>query len=164
MPTIWITGLPGSGKTTLAKKLIKMFNAAGKSTVLLDGDELRNCLGRRFGYSRKDRLAISKIYVNLAKLFEKQGHTVIVSTVSLIKELHNYRKANLPKAVVILINPDASLLDLRNKKNLRNKGTRNSMGISLKAEMPGKVDINLHGSEGHHETLLLFTELQRLLK
>lgn len=71
---IWITGNTGAGKTTLAKQM------AGKKTVILDGDDMRN-VWNDLGLSKKDRTEQNFRVARLAKIIEDQNHTVIVSVI-----------------------------------------------------------------------------------
>ena len=73
----WITGNTGSGKTTLAKKMT--------GTIVLDGDELRNCWS--LGFSKEDRWEQNMRAARLAKMLEKQGYDVVVSTICPYKDL-----------------------------------------------------------------------------
>ena len=72
---LWVTGNTGSGKTTLAKRLV------GKNTVLLDGDEMRATINRGLGLTKKDRWENNIRIARLAKLLEDQGFVVIVSVI-----------------------------------------------------------------------------------
>jgi len=74
---IWITGYPGSGKTTLAKRLsLDVYRI-----VILDGDELRECWGN-LGFSATDRFAQALRAAHLAKILARQGEIPVVSLVS----------------------------------------------------------------------------------
>lgn len=73
----WITGNSGSGKTTLAKKM--------NNVVVLDGDELRECW--HLGFTKEDRWEQNRRAALLAKMIEKQGYDVIVSTICPYKDL-----------------------------------------------------------------------------
>ncbi|NDY56127.1 adenylyl-sulfate kinase [Desulfovibrio sulfodismutans] len=90
---IWITGFSGSGKTTLAKELLKHLGTA----ILLDGDELREALASvQGGFDCESRLRIAHVYARLARLLARQGHTVVVATISLFHELHDWNRENQP--------------------------------------------------------------------
>ncbi len=79
--TIWFTGIPGSGKTTLASILVKFFRAAGSKAELLDGDEIRSLVGAT-GFSREDRRrnVLSAAYTAL--LLNRNGISVAAAFVS----------------------------------------------------------------------------------
>ena len=84
----WITGLPGAGKTTLAKTVVEYLKGNGVPTVWLDGDALRNALGVSARHDRAGRLEMAQSYARLAGLLVEQGFSVVVSTVSLFHDIH----------------------------------------------------------------------------
>ncbi|HEX6402521.1 MAG TPA: adenylyl-sulfate kinase, partial [Pseudonocardiaceae bacterium] len=53
--TVWLTGLSGAGKTTIAEAVAEHLRAAGREVEVLDGDELRRGLSAGLGFSRQDR-------------------------------------------------------------------------------------------------------------
>jgi adenylylsulfate kinase len=77
--TIWLTGLPCSGKTTLATALQ---GALLKSTVVLDGDELRKTLCADLGYSPADRFENTRRVGCICRILNAQGVNVVVALVS----------------------------------------------------------------------------------
>jgi adenylylsulfate kinase len=78
---IWITGLSGAGKTTLAQALLPMLP---QPRLLLDGDAVREALALLAGgYAREDRLKLALTYARLAKLAADQGVAVICATISM---------------------------------------------------------------------------------
>lgn len=82
---IWLTGLSGAGKTTLARALLKYLPRA----VLLDGDELREALGvATSGFDAASRKKLALTYARLAGLLARQGLTVVVATISLFHDVH----------------------------------------------------------------------------
>lgn len=80
--TLWLTGLPASGKTTLAEKLCKVLRDNGKQSVVLDGDELRRGLSADLGFSEADRNEHVRRVGALACVLSAQGVFTIVSLIS----------------------------------------------------------------------------------
>ena len=76
---LWFTGQPGSGKTTLAKEIIKIFN--NDKVIHIDGDDLRYSTNNK-DYSEKGRRENINLAMNLARFMDNKGFTVIVSLVS----------------------------------------------------------------------------------
>ena len=91
---IWITGLSGAGKTTLANSLqTRLRQELDCNPVLLDGDELRDALSADNDYRPKSRYKMATYYANLASLLTSQHHCVICSTVSMFHDIRdNNRK------------------------------------------------------------------------
>ena len=79
---IWLTGLPCSGKTTLALSLEKFLFEKGYQTVLLDGDKVRNSLNKDLSFSKNDRDENIRRIAEISRLFIKSGLIVIASFVS----------------------------------------------------------------------------------
>lgn len=85
--TLWLTGLPCSGKTTLAKRLKEELDNRGYHTIHLDGDDVRGALNEDLGFSPEDRKENLRRVAHVAKLFNKNGILVIASFVSPTNEL-----------------------------------------------------------------------------
>ena len=160
MKVVWVTGLPGSGKTTFSRNFRAYLRDLGVNAVLLDGDELRAAFNHRFGYTRDERIEASKIYINIAKLIATQDNVVIVSTVSLFNEVFAYLHTEIPSAKVVFIDADSNLLDSRNQKQLRSSGAKSVPGISLTVDFPNNPTIRLNGTESRDEWNLIFKELR----
>jgi adenylylsulfate kinase len=83
---VWLTGLPGSGKTTIADATERNLYALGMQTALLDGDNVRLGLCADLGFSEADRNENVRRVAETAKLFIECGIIVIVALVSPIRE------------------------------------------------------------------------------
>jgi bifunctional enzyme CysN/CysC len=79
---MWLTGLPGAGKSTLADALDRHLHAQGRHTYVLDGDNVRGGLTRDLGFSHQDRTENVRRVAEAAKLLFDAGLVVIVALVS----------------------------------------------------------------------------------
>ena len=96
---VWITGLSGAGKSVLAAALVARLRMIDDEILLLDGDELRKVFGatpvNAQNYGRDKRMALAMQYAHLCNILAKQGFTVVIATISLFKEVHEWNRANL---------------------------------------------------------------------
>ncbi len=79
---LWLTGLSGSGKTTIAVGLEKRLNQSGKLTYILDGDNIRLGINKDLGFTEKDRIENIRRISEIAKLMVDSGLIVVVATIS----------------------------------------------------------------------------------
>jgi len=79
---VWLTGLPRSGKSTIAERLEKELFAAGKRVIVLDGESLRRGVSSDLGFSTADRAEQGRRTAELARMLSDQGLIVVVATVS----------------------------------------------------------------------------------
>ena len=80
--TVWLTGLSGAGKSTIAERLAPELTARGRDVEVLDGDEVRTHLSKGLGFSREDRdINIGRISF-VASLLVKHGAAVITAAIS----------------------------------------------------------------------------------
>jgi len=95
-PTIWITGLSASGKSTLGKNLFEQLAQSGvTNVVLLDGEDLRSRLNLKFGYTPDQRFEVIKNIVDIAKEHNRKQEIAIVSTISHKREMREFARNNL---------------------------------------------------------------------
>jgi bifunctional enzyme CysN/CysC len=80
--TIWLTGLSGSGKSTIAQHLEKQLIAEGRLCFILDGDNMRHGLNRDLGFSAPDRTENIRRVAEVARLFNQAGVIVLTSFIS----------------------------------------------------------------------------------
>jgi adenylyl-sulfate kinase len=83
---LWLTGLSGCGKSTIANMLEEKLYEKGRHTYLLDGDNIRHGLSSGLGFSEWDRLENIKRVAETAKLFVDAGIIVIASFISPLKK------------------------------------------------------------------------------
>ena len=146
---IWITGLSGSGKTSLAKEIVKLLRSQGKNVVLLDGDELRKVFNisknQKQKYTREERLKLSKQYSFLCKFLNKQGLDVVIATISFFKEIHEWNRKNLKNYFEVYLKVPISELKKRDPKKIYEKydseKINNVVGLDFPLDEPKKPDL-----------------------
>ena len=81
-PTVWLTGLSGAGKTSIALALAQTLKAQGCAVALLDGDQLRHGLNRDLGFTPQDRHENIRRTAEVARLMNDAGLLVIAAFIS----------------------------------------------------------------------------------
>ena len=95
---IWLTGLSGSGKTTIARALEPRLKSAGNRAELLDGDVVRRDLSPELGFTKEDRERHAKRVVYLCKLLSRNEVMPIVSLISPYREFRAYARKEVESA------------------------------------------------------------------
>src|ERR687887_1767775 len=108
--TVWMTGLPGSGKSTIASGVEAALLASGRSAYILDGDNLRHGLNGDLGFSAADRAENMRRAGEVAALFADAGVVALVSLVSPFAADRDraraaHERAGLPFAEVYVSTP-----------------------------------------------------------
>ncbi|MFD3971221.1 adenylyl-sulfate kinase, partial [Streptomyces cyaneofuscatus] len=80
--TVWLTGLPSAGKTTLANALADRLRADGRRVEVLDGDEIREFLSAGLGFSREDRHTNVQRIGLVAEVLARNGVTAVVPVIA----------------------------------------------------------------------------------
>ncbi|MEQ8426923.1 MAG: adenylyl-sulfate kinase [Gammaproteobacteria bacterium] len=142
---IWITGLSGAGKSTLAGLLVKHLKVYKKGVLLLDGDLLRDVFNASTAnHSRKDRLELAMQYARLCRVISDQGITVVIATISLFQEIHDWNRANLPGYYEVYLKVPLDELRRRDPKQIYKRFDEgeldNVAGLDLPIEEPENPD------------------------
>lgn len=141
---LWITGLSGAGKSTLASVAAQQLRAQGLSVVLLDGDELRAVFGAESSgvgnHGREARLALAMQYARLCRTLATQGLTVVIATISLFHEVHQWNRTHLPGYFEVFLNVPLSELRRRDPKGIYQRFDAGSLthvaGLDLLVDEP----------------------------
>lgn len=152
---IWITGLAGAGKTTVANEVAQALRASGRSLAHLDGDAIREAIrDPRTGHDRESRLANAYRISRLARLLEQQGLWVVVSTMSLFSEIHSWNRREFMEYVEVLLDTPLEELRKRDQKGLYSGSDGNVVGVDLQPELPRQPDLILDNSHAASPTQL----------
>lgn len=144
---IWITGLSGAGKSSLASAITKHLRNMATPVVFLDGDELRNLLGAISAnhYDRETRVNLSLKYSQLCKLISSQGITVVIATISMFKEIHEWNRVYLPGYFEVFLDVPFDILKSRDPKGIYKKfdmgELSNVAGLDSAVDRPEDPDI-----------------------
>jgi len=140
--TIWLTGLSGSGKSSLASALEKSLAVQGKSCFILDGDNIRHSLNKDLGFSLSDRSENVRRIAEVAKLMNDAGLIVIVAIISPMIEDRALASAIIGSSCFheIFVCTPLDVCEQRDPKGLYRKARsgylKNFTGISSHYEPP----------------------------
>lgn len=145
---IWITGLSGAGKTTLALAITQLLRNAGELVVGLDGDDLRVVFGATAtnsqNHGREGRLALAMQYGHLCQMIAAQGFTVVISTISLFREVYTWNRKNLPGYFEVYLKVPLEELRRRDPKGIYRRfdagHLSNVAGLDLPIDEPEAAD------------------------
>ncbi|MFP1922303.1 adenylyl-sulfate kinase [Lonsdalea quercina] len=150
---IWFTGLSGSGKSTLAGALEQALHAAGVSTYLLDGDNVRHALCRDLGFTDDDRRENIRRVGEVAKLMVDAGLVVLTAFISphraerqMVRDLLEERQF-----IEVFVDTPLAVCEARDPKGLYKKARagelRNFTGIDSIYEVPEHPEAHLNGEQ-----------------
>ncbi len=117
-PVLWLTGLSGAGKSTIARGLVQELSSHEICVELLDGDEIRSELSGDLGFSRADRdLQVHRLGF-LAQLLSRNGILVIVSAISPYRETRAQALERLERPFEIHVDAPLDVVEARDTKGL----------------------------------------------
>lgn len=143
--TLWLTGLPCSGKTTLAKRLKEELDNRGYKAVCLDGDDVRGRLNADLGFSSEDRKENLRRISHIAELFNKNGNFVIASFVSPTNKFRQMIKDVITNFKLVHVDCSVEECEKRDVKGMYKKARKGEIkeftGVSAPFEVPDAADM-----------------------
>ncbi|HEU4382692.1 MAG TPA: adenylyl-sulfate kinase [Anaeromyxobacteraceae bacterium] len=115
---VWLTGLPASGKSTLAARLADRLRAQGRAAVVLDSDAVRRTLVPAPGYSPAERDAFYETLARLSALVARQGLAVLVAATAPRRAHRAAARALAPRFVEVFVDVPAEECARRDPKGL----------------------------------------------
>lgn len=146
---IWMTGLSGSGKSTIAIALERRLHEEGRFCVVLDGDNVRTGINGNLGFSDADRSENIRRVAEVAKLFVQNGIITICTFVSPTKAIREQAKTVIgaDDFVEVFVDTPLEVCEQRDVKGLYAKARTGEVkeftGISAPFEAPSRPDIRI---------------------
>ena len=150
---LWLTGLSGSGKSTIANALEKQLYAEGKKTYVLDGDNIRHGLNKDLGFTDKDRVENIRRVAEVAKLMCDAGLIVITAFISPFRAEREMARSLFQSGEYkeIFISTPLKIAEQRDPKGLYKKARSgeipNFTGINSPYEKPIKPELIIDTSK-----------------
>ena len=156
---IWLTGLSGSGKSTIANALEKELFAQGRHSYILDGDNVRLGINKDLGFTPEDRAENVRRVAEIAKLFVDAGLIVVVALVSPFEvDRQAARALFAPEQFLeVWVNTPAELCAQRDPKGLYKKAKSgelpNLTGVGQEYEAPTNPELEINGGQNLDENV-----------
>ena len=143
--TLWFTGLPCSGKSTLAKRIQDILLERGMNVELLDGDEVRQNLCKGLGFSKEGRDTNIRRIGYVCKLLSRNGAVAIAAAISPYSEIRDENRKAIANYVEVYVKAPIEVLIERDTKGMYKKAIageiKNFTGISDPYEEPENPEI-----------------------
>jgi adenylyl-sulfate kinase len=144
---VWMTGLSGAGKTTIALILEEKLRERGLKVERLDGDVVRESLTRDLGFSAEDRAKNIERVTFVAKLLSRNGVGCLCSFISPYQQVRDHVRENTTNFLEVFIDAPLEVVIERDVKGMYKKAIAgeipNFTGISDPFEAPEKPDIHV---------------------
>jgi bifunctional enzyme CysN/CysC len=146
---LWLTGVPASGKSTIANIVEKRLHAGGRHTYLLDGDNVRHGLNKDLGFTAADRVENVRRVAEVARLMTDAGLIVIVAFISPFEAERRMARALFAPGEFfeIFIDTPISVAEQRDPKGLYQKARRGALrnftGVDSPYERPEQPELRI---------------------
>ena len=138
--TLWFTGLPCSGKSTLAQLVAEELERRGRGVEVLDGDVVRTHLTKGLGFSREDRDENIRRIGFVCQLLSKHGAATIAAAISPYRAIREEVRASIPNFIEVYVNTPLETCIARDIKGMYKKALagelKNFTGIDDPYEPP----------------------------
>ncbi|MFI8307883.1 adenylyl-sulfate kinase [Streptomyces sp. NPDC085927] len=156
--TVWLTGLPSAGKTTIAHELAGRLRERGRRVELLDGDEIREFLSAGLGFSREDRHTNVQRIGFVAELLARNGVTALVPVIAPYADsrdaVRKRHEANGTSYVEVHVATPLEVCSARDVKGLYARQAAGELtgltGVDDPYQAPASPDLRI---ESQHQTV-----------
>ena len=145
--TVWLTGLSGSGKSTVANLLASRLRGAGAKVEVLDGDVVRTNLSKGLGFSKEDRDTNIRRIGFVCGLLTRNGVIAIAAAISPYRSIREEVRASIANFVEVFADCPLETLVARDVKGLYKKALageiKNFTGVSDPYEAPTSPEVRI---------------------
>lgn len=145
---VWFTGLPSSGKSTIAHAVYQQLLERSLAVELLDGSEVRESLSRGLGFSREDREENVRRIGYVAKLLSRNGVIAICAAVSPYRATRNEVRRNTTNFIECYVDCPLSVAEARDRDGMYARARRGEIaeftGINAPYEPPDAPEVHIH--------------------
>jgi len=139
---VWLTGLPGAGKSTLARLLESELRGFGLAVERLDGDEVRQHLTKDLGFSKEDRMENVRRIAYVAKLLSRIGGVAIVAAIAPYAEARRSARTEIGTFVEVFVRCPLEVCVQRDVKGLYAKAYRGEIAQMTGVSAPYEAPVN----------------------
>ena len=150
---VWLTGLSGSGKSTIANAAESILHAKGYRTYILDGDNIRHGLSKDLGFTAADRVENIRRIAEVAKLMVDAGLVVLTAFISPFRAERDMARSLFAEGdfLEVFVDTPLEVAEARDPKGLYKKARRgelpNFTGIDSEYQKPIQPDLVLNSNE-----------------
>lgn len=148
---VWVDGLPSSGKSTLAARLVVRLREVGTPALLLDGDDVRRALDPPPGFDEAGRLAFYRTLARLAALAAGQGLVAVVAATSSRRAHRDEARRLWPGLLEVFVDVPLEECERRDAKGLYARARRGEVsglpGVGEPFERPEAPEVRATGGE-----------------
>ena len=149
---IWITGLSGSGKSTIAERVFEILKPDMSELIVLDGDIIRELFGKALDYSEPSRIVQVERLRTMAQFMSEQGLVVIVTVLYCHPDLMAWNRDNIEDYFEVYLDTPLDVVMRRDVKGLYAKAERGDMpnvvGLDVPWHAPRCPDLHIKGDDG----------------
>ena len=121
--TVWITGLPGSGKSTIARRLHAKLNSRGVPNHILSTDDLRKAMTPNPTYSEEERERVYSTVVYIAKTLNENSVNVILDATGNLRKYRDLARRELQKMAIVYARCPLEVCIIRERKRRQSHNT-----------------------------------------
>ncbi|HEU0015475.1 MAG TPA: adenylyl-sulfate kinase [Longimicrobium sp.] len=153
--TVWLTGLKGAGKGSIARALADELRARGLPTELLAGGELRHNISQGLGFSREDRVANIRRIGYVAKLLTRNGVATVITAISPYRAARDECRRMIGRFVEVHVDTPLEVCEARDTEGLYRQAREGLIddftGISDAYEPPLAPEMIIQGARERPE-------------